>query len=297
MSAGAEDYVRHSTKRYENDSYTLDYHLLGAHVDAQLRIVPRLFLNLSARTECVSYHHDWLLMPRATLSYVPNKRFQLSAMFGRYSQTAEDDYIVTSGERLAQSTADHAILSLQYNTGKTLLRIEPYYKKYHHLPLFADGICTSDGHGMSQGVDIFIENHSMMKNLITTLSYSFNDSERLYLDYTTPRTPDFASRHNLRLTLKYAVGKFIVGLAESYASSRRSPIGHTPYYNSVDANVTYLLNPKVIIYTSLNNILGRTNIFGYNTNGSAITATRDRFFYIGIFVSLKNNKAYDISNF
>ena len=135
---------------------------------------------------------------------------------------------------------------------------------------------------MSQGVDIFIENHSMMKNLITTLSYSFNDSERLYLDYTTPRTPDFASRHNLRLTLKYAVGKFIVGLAESYASSRRSPIGRTPYYNSVDANVTYL---------------GRTNIFGYNTNGSAITATRDRFFYIGIFVSLKNNKAYDISNF
>ena len=297
MSAGAEDYVRHSTKHYENDSYTLDYHLLGAHVDAQLRIVPRLFLNLSARTECVSYHYDWLLMPRVTLSYVPNMRFQLSAMFGRYSQTAEDDYIVTSGECLAQSTADHAILSLQYNTGKTLLRIEPYYKKYHHLPLFADGICTSDGHGMSQGLDIFIENHSMMKNLTTTLSYSFNDSERLYLDYTTPLTPDFASRHNLRLTLKYAVGKFIVGLAESYASSRRSSIGHTPYYNSVDANVTYLLNPKVIIYTSLNNIFGRTNIFGYHTNGSAITATRDRFFYIGIFVSLKNNKAYDISNF
>ena len=297
MSAGAEDYIRHSTKRYENESYTLDYHLLGAHVDAQVRIVPRLFLNLSARTECVSYHDDWLLMPRATLSYVPNKRFQLSAMFGRYSQTAEDDYIVTSGERLGQSTADHAILSLQYTTGKTLLRIEPYYKKYHHLPLFADGTCTSDGHGMSQGLDIFIENHSMMKNLTTTLSYSFNDSERLYLDYTALRTPDFASRHNLRLTLKYAIGKVIVGLAESYASSRRTNVGRTPYYNSVDANVTYLLSPKVIIYTSLNNILGRTNIFGYNTNGSAVTATRDRFFYIGIFVSLKNNKAYDISNF
>jgi hypothetical protein len=297
MSAGAEDYIRHSTKRYENESYTLDNHLLGAHVDAQVRIVPRLFLNLSARTECVSYHDDWLLMPRATLSYVPNKRFQLSAMFGRYSQTAEDDYIVTSGERLGQSTADHAILSLQYTTGKTLLRIEPYYKKYHHLPLFADGTCTSDGHGMSQGLDIFIENHSMMKNLTTTLSYSFNDSERLYLDYTALRTPDFASRHNLRLTLKYAIGKVIVGLADSYASSRRTNVGRTPYYNSVDANVTYLLSPKVIIYTSLNNILGRTNIFGYNTNGSAVTATRDRFFYIGIFVSLKNNKAYDISNF
>jgi hypothetical protein len=57
------------------------------------------------------------------------------------------------------------------------------------------------------------------------------------------------------------------------------------------------VSPKVIVYTSLNNILGRTNIFGYEADGKAITANRDRFFYIGIFVSLKNNKAYDISNF
>jgi hypothetical protein len=57
------------------------------------------------------------------------------------------------------------------------------------------------------------------------------------------------------------------------------------------------VSPKVIVYTSLSNILGRTNIFGYEADGKAITATRDRFLYIGIFVSLKNNKAYDISNF
>jgi hypothetical protein len=62
-------------------------------------------------------------------------------------------------------------------------------------------------------------------------------------------------------------------------------------------NLTYLLSPKVIIYTSVNNIIGRTNIFRYNANGSPVVPSRDRFFYIGIFVSLKNNKAYDISNF
>ena len=297
LSAGVEDYIRHSTKRYDADGYHLDYHLLAAHTDAQLRLVPRLFLNLSTRLEHATYDGRWLLMPRTTLSYVPNKHFQLSAIMGRYSQTASDDYIAMSGNKLQQSTADHLILSMQYSDNNTLLRVEPYYKKYHHLPLLQQGLYTADGYGKSSGLDIFVENHSLIRNLTTTLSYSFNDAERLYLDYTTPQTPDYASRHNLRLSLKYVVGKTIIGLSESYASARHYAMGDTPYYNSVDANITWLVNPKVIVYTSLNNILGRTNIFRYEADGKAVTATRDRFFYIGIFVSLKNNKAYDISNF
>ena len=297
MSAGVENYLRHSTKRYDISHYNLDYNLLAAHTDAQLRIVPKLFLNLSARVENVSYDGSWLLMPRATLSYVPDKRFQLSAMLGKYSQTADDDYIVMSGKRLAQSTANHAILSMQYEIKNTLLRIEPYYKKYHNLPLIANVIYTADGYGTSKGMDVFIENHSLVKNLTSTLSYSFNGSERLYLDYTALRTPDYASRHNVRLTLKYSIGKTIIGLTESYASGRKYPVGTTPHYNSVDANLTWLVNPKVIVYASLNNILGRTNVFRYNPDGTSVKANRDRFFYIGIFVSLKNNKAYDISNF
>ena len=297
MSAGVEDYLRHSTKRYDNSHYRLDYNLLAAHTDAQLRIVPKLFLNLSARVENASYDGGWLLMPRATLSYVPNKRFQLSAMLGKYSQTADDDNIVMSGKDLSQSTANHAILSMQYEIRNTLLRIEPYYKKYHNLLLIANGLYTADGYGTSKGVDVFFENHSLIKNLTSTLSYSFNDSERLYLDYTALRTPDYVSRHNVRMTLKYNIGKTIIGLSESYASGRKYPIGTTPHYNSVDANITWLVSPKIIVYTSLNNIFGRTNIFRYNPDGTTVKANRDRFFYIGIFVSLKNNKAYDISNF
>ena len=136
-----------------------------------------------------------------------------------------------------------------------------------------------------------------MKNLTTTVSYAFNDSERLYLDYTSLRAPEYASRHNIRLTAKYSIGKMIFGVAESYASGRKVTSGTTPYYNSVDANLTWLVSPKVIVYTSINNILGRTNVFGFQSDGLPQTASRDRFFYIGIFVSLKSNKAYDISNF
>ena len=295
LSAGAEDYIRNSKSEYEASRYHLDYNIFAVHADAQWRVFPRLFLHVSTRAEMMG--SDWLFMPRTTLSYVANKRWQVSLVAGRYSQTADDDYMAQSQKTLRQSTAHHAILSVQYKTPKMLLRIEPYLKKYHHLPLLENNLYQSHGYGSSRGVDVFVENHSLVKNLITTLSYSFNDSERLYHDYTGLRMPDYASRHNLRLTAKYGLGKVIVGLSESYASPRYFPQGKTPVYNSVDMNVTYLVSPKVIVYSSLNNILGRTNVFRYDTKGNPVTASRDRFFYIGIFVSLKNNKAYDISNF
>lgn len=302
LSAGIEDYLRNSVVKYDTHEMHLNYGILASHADAQWRVVPRLFLNVSARAERLRTGgqvsgSQWLLMPRATLSFIPNNRLQCSIVTGRYSQTANDDCMMQGRGMLGQGTADHAILSMQYQSSGTLLRIEPYWKGYHRLPLLVDGTYQSRGNGWSQGVDVFVENNTLLRGLTTTLSYSYNDARRRYLDYTESRMPDFASRHNLRITAKYAVGKVIIGLSESYASSRHFTIGKTPCYNSVDANVTYLLSPKIIVYTSLNNLFGRTNIFRYDTNGKAVIPTRDRFLYIGIFVSLKSNKAYDISNF
>ena len=302
LSAGAEDYLRNSTLRYDDYHYQLNYNILAAHIDAQWRIIPRVFLNTSARAEHLPSGRmggGLLLMPRATLSYIPSKQLQFSLVAGRYSQTAADDYLAMSHKTLCQSTADHATLSMQWKSQTTLLRIEPYLKKYHHLPLYTSprGGWEGVGYGTSRGLDIYLEDHSLLKNLSTTLSYSFNDSRRLYLDYTEEQMPDYCSRHNLRLTAKYAIGKTIIGLSESYASGRHFPNGTTPHYNSVDMNLTWLVSPKVIVYTSLNNIFGRTNIFRFDANGTPVTASRDHFLYIGIFVSLKNNKAYEISNF
>ncbi|MCR4754034.1 MAG: TonB-dependent receptor [Lachnospiraceae bacterium] len=144
---------------------------------------------------------------------------------------------------------------------------------------------------------MYAEDHSIAPQLTTSMAHSYYYAERLYQDYTELSTPSFASRHNLRLSLKYSLGKCIVGVAESFASGRQFAAGTTPHYSSLDVNLTYLLSPKVIVYTSLNNVLGRTNIHRYQADGSAVMSSRDRFFYIGIFVSLKNNKAYDISNF
>ena len=295
LSVGIEDYLRHSTLDFAPYQYTLDYNILAAHADAQLRVVPKVFLNLSARAELMRTR--WQLMPRATLSYIPSKLWQVSLVAGRYSQTPTDDQLAQSDCALSQSTAWHLILSMQYRSASSLLRIEPYYKRYSQLPLMQQGQWLSDGYGTSRGVDVYAEDHSLSPRLTTSLAYSYCDAERLYQDYTQLSTPSFASRHNLRLSLKYSLGKCIVGVAESFASGRQFAAGTTPHYSSLDLNLTYLLSPKVIVYTSLNNVLGRTNIHRYQADGSAVMSSRDRFFYIGIFVSLKNNKAYDISNF
>ena len=295
--AGVEDYVRDSRKQYDATGYTLDYNLLAGHVDAQVRIFRTLFLNLSARAEKASYSPAWVLTPRVTLSFVPGKRFQSSIMVGRYSQSPEDDCLARGLGRLGQSTADHAILSLQYGTDRTVARAEAYCKRYRSLPLLRDGVYTPDGYGYSRGLDLFVEDASLIRNLTLTAAYSFNDSQRLYQDFDAPRTPSYASRHNLRVTAKYGIGKVIVGLADTYASGRVYQAGTTPFYNSLDANVTWLAHPKVIVYASLNNLLGRTNVYQIDTDGTPVSESRDRFFYIGIFVSLKNSKAYDIANF
>lgn len=297
LSGGIEDYIRDSRTQYDGTGYTLDYNLLGGHLDAQLRIARTFFLTLSARAEKASYSPAWVLMPRVTLAFVPGKRFQSSIMIGRYSQSPEDDYLARGRGLLGQSTADHAILSLQYGTDRTLLRVEAYAKRYRGLPLLRGDVYTPDGYGYSRGVDLFLEDASLIRNLVFTAAYSFNDSRRCYLDYDAPRTPSYASRHNLRVTAKYGLGKFILGLADTYASGREYPAGCTPFYNSLDANITWLAHPKVIVYASLNNLLGRTNVYRIDPDGSPVAESRDRFFYIGIFVSLKNSKAYDIANF
>lgn len=295
LSVGTEDYIRNSQMDYDGHGYKLDYNLFAAHVDAQYRVLPQVFLNVSTRAEAMD--SQWLLMPRATLSYLPYKQLQFSVVTGRYSQTFADDYLAQKADVQSQSTADHIIFSMQYSASNTLVRIEPYWKKYRKLPLLEDGLYHSHGYGTSRGIDLFYEGRSPLSNLTTTCSYSLNVSRRLYLDNIRTCTPDFASRHNLRLTAKYTIGKAIVGLTESYASGRHFAAGATPHYNSVDLNLTYLLTPKVIIYSSLSNLFGRTNVFGYDASGSPVLPSRDRFLYIGIFVSLKNNKAYDISNF
>lgn len=286
----------------------LDYRLPDRLHDSKGYLLPALFAmtqykpfkgcsaEASLRTEYSSLSHRWTLLPRLLLNYNPSRRWLLSLSAGSYTQEPADTILARSLSPSRSSLAHHYIAGLQYSFGNTLVRMEAYYKRYSHLPLLSQGHYTTDGHGMSRGFDLFIDDRSLLPNLTTMLSYSYNDSRRRYLNDLTEQQPPYVSRHNLRLALKYGISIFNFALTESFASGRKSEGRTTPYYNSLDASVTYLASKRVIIYASLSNLLGRKNIYGYS-GGKPITNGSDRFFYIGIFVSLKSNKAYDIANF
>ncbi len=296
---GGETFLRHAGIDYRSaadDHYSANIHLPALFVEAQGRLSRHLFAEASLRSEYTSAVHRWSLLPRLLLNYRPTSNWLLTLSAGKYTQEATDTIQARSRETLRPSSASHYIAGAQYHFGKTHLRLEAYYKRYSHLPLLRQGGYTTDGHGMSQGFDLYVDNNSLIPYLTTTLSYSYNDSRRLYLDDPVETMPKYASRHNLRLALRYSLNIWSFGLTESYASGRKSEGRTTPYYNSLDASITCLASKRIIVYTSLSNLLGRKNIYGYR-NGQPITNGSRRFFYIGIFVSLKSNKAYDISNF
>ena len=157
LSAGVEDYIRNSRMRYDAYLYQLDYNVFAAHIDAQWRVIPHMFLNMSARTEFMK--SDWLLMPRATLSYIPTKHLQFSLVSGRYSQTIGDDYLAQSQKNLSQSTADHEEISPSAVVGRWNLSTSRIWDKlgcrcirgesfvcqasYHHIFLFIQRLQAS----------------------------------------------------------------------------------------------------------------------------------------------------------
>ena len=324
LSLGAESYLRNSKKKYNNPlsnskdlKYNLDYNIYSAFLDNSFKIHKKIYFNFSGRMEYQTNNKKVNFMPRASLSYIPNSHLQLSTIYGIYSQSTKDDILVYNKKGLSQELSDHYILSLSYNKSGLVFRFEPYFKKYRKLPLAIDGNYYSKGYGHSKGIDLFLENETLINNLRTTLSYSFNDSKRLTLDYPEKSTPQYATQHNFNISLRYFIPpiKTYVGVSNLFASGRPyhnpNKTGYmnskTTPYNSLDVNMTFLVKPNIILYSSLTNILGRNNVFNYkystdldvnNTYSRVpVISSRERFFFIGVFISLNNTKAYEVSNF
>ncbi len=321
LAFGAENYIRSYKKSSNSMSISnvlgMDYNSFGAFVDNQLKISSTFFLKASLRMENKVGGNGVFFMPRASLSYIPNKQLQMSLLYGRYSQVIGDDYNLYGNYTKAQSFSNHYVMSFQYKFPKTTIRLESYLKQYTQLPLLENQKITLKGRGKSCGIDFFLEDGSISNNLTTTLAYSYNHSRRRYMEYVDEVQPQYATAHNLSISLKYSIPqiKCIFGLSENIASGRpyTNPTKPgklqclTKPYVSTGVNVSYLASPNVIIYASVTNLFNRHNIFNYTyvTNPhlsggylrKPVESSRDRFFYVGIFISLKKSHAYEISNF
>ena len=309
-----EDYIPNS-----GNSAVLGYNstIAAVFTEADIFFSKKLAAKVGLRVSNNSLLDETPIALRISLAYKIAKSSQFSLAYGDFTQTPKSDYIKYSKfHQFESEKALHYILNYQYNkNGKTLIA-EAYYKDYSNLvkydtPMIQyNSIFNNNGSGYAKGVDLFWRDGTTFKNLEYWISYSYIDSQRDYKNFPTQATPSFISNNILSLVTKYWIGdwKSQIGFTNSFSTGRpyndpnqtQFMNGKTKAYNNLSFNWAYLLSQQKILYFSVSNVLGTQNVYGYdyaknpNSNGvynrTAITPTADRFFFVGFFWTISNNK-------
>ena len=322
VSFGADYFVTKFDEEYnpKNGSNAIlgyNSNIAAVFTEADIFFSKKLAAKVGFRASNNQLLDETAIAPRISLAYKIAKSSQLSLAYGDFTQTPNVDYIKYSKfHQFESEKAAHYILNYQYNkNGKTLIA-EAYYKDYSNLVKYDtptiqyNSVFSNSGSGYAKGVDLFWRDGTTFKNLEYWISYSYIDSERDYKNFPTQATPSFIANNSLSLVTKYWISgwKSQIGFTNSYSSGRpyNNPNetqfmnGKTKSYNNLSFNWAYLLSQQKILYFSVSNVLGIQNVYGYdyaknpNTNGvynrAAITPTADRFFFVGFFWTISNDK-------
>ena len=314
LDMGVESYIRNYRNHYlyssMDDANQMSPTISAGFFSAAYYPVERLKAELSFRTEYTSPNQKINFSPRLAVNYYWGD-VMLSGIVGRYTQLPENDWLVRSRKLMSEACMQYN-LGMQYGYEGRFYKAELYYKNYDRLVLeetdteTGSVLLTSGGYGYSRGIDLFFRDRVSIKNLEYQLSYTYNISKRKYQRCSELTTPQYATRHNAALVVKYSLPRLhsIISLTNRFSTGRpyHNPLllrlmnDEVKPYNSLDVGVTFLASKKVIIHASASNILGRKNEFG-KVDNKAILASSDHFFYVGVYVTLGKKAAYDVSNF
>ena len=314
LDMGVESYIRNYRNHYlyssMDDANQMSPTISAGFFSAAYYPVERLKAELSFRTEYTSPNRKINFSPRLAVNYYWGD-VMLSGIVGRYTQLPENDWLVRSRKLMSEACMQYN-LGMQYGYEGRFYKAELYYKNYDRLVLeetdteTGSVLLTSGGYGYSRGIDLFFRDRVSIKNLEYQLSYTYNISKRKYQRCSELTTPQYATRHNAALVVKYSLPRLhsIISLTNRFSTGRpyHNPLlpglmnDEVKPYNSLDVGVTFLASKKVIIHASASNILGRKNEFG-KVDNKAVLASQDRFFYVGVYVTLGKKAAYDVSNF
>lgn len=310
---GVEHFARTYSESLNGLSRESALPLSATFTEAQYHINSRLALRAGLRLE--SNGNNTHLMPRLSAAYKPGKDQQVSLAYGDFYQQQRTDALIH--ETLPQAMSRHYILNYQWASDYRTFRVEAFQKNYGQLLTEAGEHLATNGEGYARGFDLFYRDRKSIKNLDFWLTYSYIDSKRRYGSFETQVQPGFAPRHNASVVGKYWVQKLNSQLGASYsfndgyAYDNPNQAGEqeskTKYYSSLNLNWSYLPRPNLIIHAAINNALGRENIFGYrysptpdeagNHASLAVGQPADRFFFVGIFLTLsKDKKANQLNN-
>ena len=278
----------------------------------------KLPLEQGLRSEYSSILQKSNLMPRVSLAFKTSANGQISLAYGTFYQSPTATALRFT-HQLTFEQANHYILNYQYVKDDRTFRVEAYYKDYQHLVRYTtentpDPLAyNNQGHGYAKGIDIFYRDQKSIKHLDYWLTYSYIDSKRLFKDYIQLATPSFISDHNINAVAKLFVPKLqsLFGLTYSYASGR--PYFNpntadfmkekTKSYNDISMNISYITSicgNYTIVYCSVSNVFGFSNVYGYHYNTTAdasgqfaqreIKPDAKRFAMIAVFISLEKKK-------
>ena len=292
-----------------------DSNIAAVYTEADIFFSKKFAAKVGVRASTNDYINENSISPRASLAYKISKNSQLAFAYGNFEQTPRQEYLKYSDDFKTEKAA-HYILNYQYVKNSRTLRLEAYYKGYSDLvkynterPEF-NSVYSNNGQGFAKGIDVFWRDGNSIKNLEYWFSYSYIDTKRDYQNFSAEVTPSFVAAHSASLVTKYWISdwKSQLGLTQQFSSGRpyNDPNqtefmnGKTKSYSSLSFSWAYLLTQQKIVYFSVSNILGTQNIFGYNyadtPNGvgvyerKAVTPTADRFFFVGFFWTISDNK-------
>lgn len=313
---GTDYFVTQFNENYNaffDSNYTAN--LFASYAEADVFLSKNLAFKAGLRFSNNSLLNQNALSPRASLGYKLNKTSQFSLAYGQFEQAPKQDYLKYN-HNFENEKAAHYIFNYQYNSNKRTLKTELYYKDYSNLVKY-DGatamynsIYNNNGYGFAKGLDVFWRDNKTFKYLEYWVSYSYIDTQRNYKNYTAQVTPSFVAKHNLSLVTKYWIDKWKSQVGFSYNTNSGRPYnnpnetvfmnGKTKTYSNLSFNWAYLLSQQKILYFSVTNVLGTQNVFGYeyanspDANGyynrREIIPTADRFFFVGFFWTISNDK-------
>lgn len=291
---GTEIHRLNLANRMSGRRFELHENFGAGFVESEIYITRALAMRIGLRGEYSSLLNRANAAPRFSMAYKTGTYSQVSFDGGVFYQTPHYNYLYRNTS-LRYERADHYIVQYQVLRPKHTFRIAGFYKNYDQLvreyttrpdgtPLpfdanpwrFPWGTTNNDGYGYVKGFDVFWRDQKSVKGLDYWITYSFIDTKRLFMNYTSIATPTFASKHNLSVIGKKYFNKLQMsaGLTYTYTSGR-------PYYNPNHERFLTDLTPAVhnisftasklasiggrftVFYVAIDNLLGTQNVFTY----------------------------------
>lgn len=295
----------------------------AGYLEGEWKITRKIAVKPGVRGEYSQLIARGNVAPRLAFALKTGVNSQFSFAGGLFYQTASSQYLL-QGYRPGFQESVHYMANYQVIKNDRTFRIEAYYKEYNKLIRehgvaytpnqyrFNFGQLDNSGSGYAQGIDFFWRDKKTVKNLDYWISYSYIDTKRLYQNYISKVTPDYVSKNNLNVIVKYFVDKIQTNFSFSYnyASGRAyyNPNSSdfmndfAPDFHNMALTVSYLTTIKkyfAVFYLSADNILGTKNILGYrySNDGSQmypILPPMYRSVFVGFNLSLSQFKQEEL---